>query len=129
MSYHWGKATWRTHLAGKGTFAMAEMIIGNLLGYRSASKSLSNDTTGLSNAIMAIIELTNEHNGLVAALAEPFEARLKAALHACQLLVDAYRKGAGGGSIDWGDLDDAHTAARAALGLPETGDEETADGT
>lgn len=44
------------------------------------------------------------------------------AFAACRLLVDAYQRG-DGGSVDWADLDDACTAARAALGLPATDDE------
>jgi len=39
-----------------------------------------------------------------------------AAMQACHLLVDAYRRGKeSGGSIDWEDLDLAHEAAQAAL--------------
>lgn len=50
--------------------------------------------------------------------------RAAAALRAARLLVEAYRRAgeSGGGGVEWEEIDDAHAAARIALGLPAVDD-------
>ena len=46
----------------------------------------------------------------------------EAALLACRLLVEVYKRAQkGGGRINWGDIEAAYAAARAALDLAERG--------
>lgn len=65
-------------------------------------------------------EQTAQHIAVATGTTVVDAAKLLRALNACRLLVEAYRRGAAdGGSIDWSDVDDAHEAARVALGLGE----------
>jgi hypothetical protein len=52
-------ASWREILANKGSYAMAERILQDIVGYRSNSAARIESVNQLSNAILAIIELTN----------------------------------------------------------------------
>lgn len=48
---------------------------------------------------------------------EPTRRQVQAAMTAAALLVRAYEAGKlAGGSVEWSDVDDAHEAARRALG-------------
>lgn len=97
--------SWQRILAGKTAHEMASMIVGDLVGYRSASKYRVEDVDCLRNVINAVIML-----------------KASPAIEACAALVKAYDNGlARGGSIDWSEVDAAHAQARAALGLSKEG--------
>lgn len=62
--------------------------------------------------LMQTVSLTLSHAG---AFVDPSKA-----VDACRLLAEAYEQGKrNGGATDWEGIDEAHVAARAALGLPD----------
>lgn len=52
---------WKQRFRGLGAYRMAEVIISDLIGYRSTSLRRADDTTNLTHALTAVIEMTLAH--------------------------------------------------------------------